>query len=181
MWIPVLQEVDVHRESGGSAIAVDEWMDADDVLVELSGDKNGMGSCACQLVLLPQAIHEVSDFVRGRGYMLGTDDSYGHIAEAACICIVYTGEDDSVQLEHNVVGQWSGVGYEIVDNLQGCGEVNGFEVILERFACHGDSVRDDKLCLTEGEGVALDGVRLIDSFDFAGFEDGMELLQLLLR
>ncbi len=86
-----------------------------------------------------------------------------------------------MELEERVFGKSGLLGDEAAEELEGGEVVLGLQMIFEGFAVDGEAATDDDLGLGEGEGVALDGVGLVDIVGLLSLEDGGEAAHLLGR
>ena len=176
----LLHEVEIHGEAADAAVAVDEGVDLGEAKVKIGGDLHGVTG-GSGTIPSEEVVHVVGDFERIGWDVAGAGDTHRHSAVATGPLVLDAAHDEGVELEKNGFGEDGLVGDETAEELEGCEVVPGFEVVFEGFAVDGEAAADDDLGLGECEGVALDGVGLVDVVGLFGFKDGGEAAHLLGR
>lgn len=157
-WVASREQDKIHCEASGTTIAIGKGMDPGDAVVKIS-----------------RALDRIDDFRKAgkkRGHEIGDLDGIGRNVIRASdanrrtairtrVAVIDPSEDDAMKAEKVVLGERSIGLSEFFNAIPSLGEIDGFQVILERLARNGDALGKDNLRFPQRQAVAFDRIGLI--------------------
>ncbi len=126
--VPCTQEMQVHEEAGGSAVAVGEGVDGDEASVDFGGDFDGVAGGVLVERWLGEPVakvgHEVGEL---DGVGVAVVGACGHDVDgaiSACLAIAFA--DEAMGLANFPGGDGAVGGGEVANEVDGFGVVDGF-------------------------------------------------------
>ena len=108
--------------------------------------------------------------------MLAAADNDRYTAVFSCIVFVYAVQDNGMNIQqHTFRDRLFLLGY-VLDKINGLFMVDSFQMLLQPFACNGNTFVDHHIRFMEGQGISLDAVAVIGIFNLQGLCDAVILI-----
>lgn len=160
-WVAVLHQQEVEEEAARAAVAVGEGMDGLEKDVEQGRTLDGMAAALAQSD--QKGTHLVGDGNWGGRRVDGAEDADGDFAVGAALQGTVR-EDERVEFADEPFVEVCAFGDTLAEVAEGVAMANCFQVVLQRLLVDGDALEDERR-FGKGEGVALNGVRVVGVFD----------------